>query len=376
MPHLDAGSRFRYMTSSRVASLDYVRGLAALSILLYHYQSWIFGNFDAASIWGRLGLYGVGLFYVLSGLTLYHVYEQRLKPQPELVSDFYLKRLFRIFPLLWLVMTVYLVRDAQYAKAGWGNVFYNFTGLFGLLDWNNAIGVGVWSIGNELTFYLLFPVFIFVIRYSRPAFLLLSLLLMAIGLYFAFFGIAATTPLADQWRDYTNPLNQAFLFLGGFCIGHFSKHRNYNSKLLLLVLLLSIAVFCFYPAAGETATLVSGMNRLIFSSTCLAACWCMYKLPVSPPALVDGPLKKLGEVSYALYLLHPIVYNELTGYGANKGVLPPWQLLFAATGITLLLSLLVYRFYEQPFIRFGQRTSRLVSHKFAQPEVPVIEKDK
>lgn len=362
------------MASSRVTSLDYVRGLAAFGILLYHYQSWIFGNFDAASVWGRVGLYGVGLFYVLSGLTLYHVYEQRLKPQPGLVSDFYLKRLFRIFPLLWLVMTVYLIRDPQYAD--WKNALLNYTGLFGLLDWNNAIGVGVWSIGNELTFYLLFPVFIFSIRYSRVAFLLLSLLLAGIGVYFAFFEISATASLADQWRDYTNPLNQAFLFLGGFCIGYFSKYRSYSPKLLLLVLLLAIGIFCFYPAIGGTATLVSGINRLIFSATCLAVCWCMYKLPVSPPAVIDASLKKLGEISYALYLLHPIVYSELTSYGSSKGILPPWQLLLVATGITLLLCLLVYRFYEQPFIRLGQRTSRLVSQKLAQPEVPATGKNK
>lgn len=353
--------------ASRVTSLDYVRGLAAFGILLYHYQSWIFGNFDAASVWGRVGLYGVGLFYVLSGLTLYHVYEQRLTPQPETVSDFYLKRLFRIFPLLWLVMTIYLIRDPRPVE---GSIFLNYSGLFGLLEWEKAIGVGVWSIGNELVFYLLFPLFMFSAKYSRLTFLLLSLLIVAIGVYFAFYKLSAAAPLADQWRDYTNPLNQAFLFLGGFCIGLFGKYRFVNDWLLLLMLTLAIGIFCFYPAAGETATLVSGFNRIVFSATCLVACWSMYKLPISPPVLIDAVLKKLGEISYALYLLHPIVYNELTGYGTNQGILPPWLLLGTATGITLLLCLLVFHFYEQPFIRLGQRTSKYVTQHLLHRKKP------
>ena len=58
----------------RIFSLDILRGLVSLAILLYHYSTWDKGNdfidFDAANLLGRIGIYGVSIFFVLSGTAL------------------------------------------------------------------------------------------------------------------------------------------------------------------------------------------------------------------------------------------------------------------------------------------------------------------
>ena len=342
----------------RVTSLDYVRGLAAFGILLYHFQSWTLGHMEAESFWGRIGLYGVAIFYVLSGLTLYHVYEARMQARKAPLTDFYLKRVFRLFPLLWLIMPVYLIIDPTLRD--WDRILLNFTGLFGFIRWDEPIGVGVWSIGNELVFYLFFPLFLFSARYSRVAFAIVCLLIVGMGAYFAFYSIKDAMPLANQWRDYVNPFNQIFLFLGGVTIGYLTKYRSLPTLPLVAILLAGIVVFIVYPASGNTVTLVTGLNRFIFSATCLAVCVAMYKLPFAFPKMLHVPLHALGEISYALYLLHPLVY-KVVKFAAKQFNFSPWVTIIIAIAATIILSQLVYRYYEQYFIRLGQKVSKTIT---------------
>ena len=83
---------------NRLHNLDYLRGIAALSIMIYHYSLWTFGKFGAESFIGRIGVYGVSVFYVLSGLTLFYVYHDRMKPSPADLKAFAKKKIFSHIP--------------------------------------------------------------------------------------------------------------------------------------------------------------------------------------------------------------------------------------------------------------------------------------
>jgi len=82
----------------RVESLDYLRGLMALAVMIYHYVAWTIGGLEADSVLGRLGIYAVSVFYILSGLSLAIVYNDRISSIGD-VRDFMIKRVFRIFPI-------------------------------------------------------------------------------------------------------------------------------------------------------------------------------------------------------------------------------------------------------------------------------------
>src|SRR4051812_42709272 len=86
----------------RLPGLDYLRGLAAFGIMTYHYSSWTFGEQVASSFLGRVGIYGVAIFYILSGQTLSYIYSSKLQLVSVDLLTFFKKRFFRIFPLLWL----------------------------------------------------------------------------------------------------------------------------------------------------------------------------------------------------------------------------------------------------------------------------------
>lgn len=344
----------------RLYTLDYLRGLAALAIMAYHYLGWTYGHFDADSFMGRVGVYGVSIFYVLSGLTLYHVYYQSMSLEVRSLKDFFIKRLFRIFPLLWLVMGATLLISKE--RHDTYELFLNFTGLFSVLEWEEYIGTGVWSIGNELVFYLFFPLFIVLSKRSLSAFYAFCALLFGLYVYFAFFVLQEKQSLSSQWAHFINPLNQVFLFLGGYLIGLWSERWKISASLTYGLFVGAALLFTYYPVEGNVIHLVTDNTRLVFTLLCFILCFSLYKTNLKLPALADAWLKRLGEISYSLYLLHPLVwfvvkavYVLLAAY-TSLSIALEYQLGMAVL-LSLLLSNLVYDRYERFFVQAGKKVS-------------------
>ncbi|AHM63244.1 acyltransferase 3 [Flammeovirgaceae bacterium 311] len=342
--------------SKRLHALDYLRGLAALGIMIYHYLSWEYSTFEADTFLGRTGIYGVAVFYVLSGLTLYHVYYPNIKTDFGSFRDFYIKRIFRIFPLLWLVMliTIYIAEK----KPDGYKIFLNFTGLFSVLEWDEYIGVGVWSIGNELVFYAFFALFIIFSKKQKVVFYALCTAILGLHLYFAFFVLQEQADLSKQWSIYVNPLNQVFLFLGGYLMGWWWQGQEVPPYLTYLLLAVAVAAFIFYPVEGDQIHLVTGTNRLVFTAICLLLCFAFYKIDVALPHFLHQKLRMLGEASYSVYLLHPIVLHYVklafAAMGAQYFSLSLPAQLYLSGLITLLLSHQVYTRFEKLFMRAGK----------------------
>lgn len=100
----------------RLPSLDILRGILAVSIMFYHLSIWLFKQPDSSSLLGRLGIYGVSVFFVLSGLSMAMVYHSYFYSLRNGVV-FYVRRIFRIFPLFWLA--VFSVLVFQFFKLGY-----------------------------------------------------------------------------------------------------------------------------------------------------------------------------------------------------------------------------------------------------------------
>ena len=347
---------------NRIHNLDYLRGLSAFGIMFYHFMSWTFGKFNSSHFLGKFGLYGVAIFYVLSGLTLYHVYNNRLRFNVESISDFFKKRFFRIIPLLFLATILGLaitLKAPDYPK-----LILNITGLSGLFDWSNYYATGAWSIGNELVFYLFIPVFVFLNLKSKISLCIFSLFVFSIFIHFAFYGYTEGKDLLDksQWHIYVNPLNQLFLFLSGFLIGVFFSEMKINNWILVAILISSFCIFTFYPASGPTINLVKDYNRILYSFLCILICFSFYKIIFEIPKNFHKIFCFLGEVSFSVYLLHPIIYtvsNQLIKIFEKKffslNIYIKIPLLITET---LIFSYLVYTFYEKAFMKLAKSSKK------------------
>ena len=345
----------------RLYNLDYLRGLAAFAIMLFHYLILIetLANSDTMRsgilglILSRIGVYGVSVFYVLSGLTLYHVYFSSMKPSIVDVALFAKKRALRIFPLLWLatILTVMLGDNLPSV----GDLAVILSGLFSIVKWKNNFPRGVWSIGNELVFYALFPVLVLITKKSKALLAITTIVFFSIYVYIAFVLITPGIMNRPRWRIYSNPLNQAFLFVGGYLIGHLARNISVGKKTQLAALAFTLGVFTLYPTNIDFTDLFSGPRRLVFTLCCIATCFCFYKLTIKLPTFIHKPLTALGEASYSLYLLHPVVFHTIEKYDAATQLhMNPAVRVSISVVASLLVSYLSYHCFEKFFIRLGK----------------------
>lgn len=334
-------------------NLDYLRGLAAFGIMTFHYFSWSYGHLDAQSIVGRIGIYGVSIFYILSGLTLYLVYFDKMSLTLAGLADFFKKRILRIFPLLWLVIFAVLLLARKMPDLE--ILFLNLTGLFGFVKRDSYIPDGAWSIGNELVFYLFFPVFVMLTKKHKLLMAILGIIITAIYFHFSFVQLTNTKTLAVQWLDYINPFNQLFLFLSGFLIAHFFYTKSLTNLQTTIFLVVSVLLFAILPSEKDPIHIVTGVNRLAFTFICIIICLSFYKSNFILPGYLHRPLATLGEISYSVYLLHPLAFS-ITSIILNKFV-PQYSKnlqLPLSVIFTLVASYFVYHSIEVYFMKLGR----------------------
>jgi exopolysaccharide production protein ExoZ len=343
------------LSVQRINSLDYLRGLAAVGIMCYHMQLLNFGEADASTALAKVKIYGVAIFYILSGLTLYKVYEQKFSLSA--IPDFYKKRIFRIVPLL-LVATIltYLLDREQ--PVSYFKLLCNIAVLPGIVRPDVFIANGAWSIGNECCFYLFFPVMLLLAKRGKFYLWFAVFISLLIFVFFSFNVLQPAQTLGSQWANYVNVLNQFFLFALGMGLASLKQAPAVLRKLALPCILALLSLIFFSSVQGEPIVLVTGYTRLILTLYVAALCYCVYISDFSIlPASIKWLLHTLGENSYAIYLMHPVVYLVLTRIlGSHTS---PYVLIAATISITLPLSYVVYNKFERYFINIGKKPLRL-----------------
>lgn len=353
----------------RLHGLDYLRGLSAFGIMIFHFLSSEGVWHSTESFIRRFGYYGVSLFYILSGLTLFLVYSNRTFADKHTVRLFFYKRILRIFPLLWFVTLVTFALSKS--SISLTDLFLNLTGLFGFVKWDGAIAPVAWSIGNELVFYSLFPLLLFFLEKNTTAFLIAILVTFGLYAYFSF-ELIDIASIDRATRNYMNPSNQAFLFVSGILIGHLYTAKKIAPWLLLLTFGMGLAIFTLYPVTGDRMELVTGTNRLVFTMACLLMTLFFFKYPFQLPRYIHQVLAALGAMSYSLYLLHPLVYWGIVGL-LRKFTLYPlipesvrWLLVVSAS---LFISYFSHRYFEKYFITIGnKKRNRPLSERAFAPK--------
>ncbi len=333
----------------RIVQLDYLRGLAALSIMLFHYFNLIFGTVHAGTFLGKLGVYGVSIFYILSGLTLCVVYKDKLSTTSQNLS-FFLKRVFRIYPLMILVTIILLIFGS--GSHSIHKIILNFTGLFGFLDPAGYIVAGLWSIGNELVFYALFPLMMFLnakgVKYLFSFFLLSVVSVVGISVYW----IDSNASLSTEWHKYVNPFNQLYLFCGGMLIVSL-KNTLISNKAYWMMIAVGIIIFIAIPVGNEEILLVTGLNRAMFSIVVFFITWALFNANFSLNKYLDTGLRFLGDVSYSLYLWHSIIYLILKKISFINA--SPMLLFCSAVVLSFTISYFSYNFFERKAVLLGNK---------------------
>jgi peptidoglycan/LPS O-acetylase OafA/YrhL len=345
----------------RIEAVDYLRGCMALAIMFYHFIGWSSGVPDGNTVLGRLGVYGVSIFYILSGMSLYVAYNNVSWDKREILT-FWKRRILRIAPLYWVACIAVLVLLKGYKNRSFETIIENLTLTFSFLDYSNYIPTGGWSIGNEICFYIVFPILLASAK-NIYAFTSLCIVLFAAYLQFAFFTLSDDSSLVIQWKLYIHPLNQAFLFAGGIILAKVSSHARHSTlprSAYIALFFLSLSGLFLYGDTPSGINLVTSTNRLVFTVFSLAACYACFNLNAAGKSWFEKVLKHLGNISYSVYMLHGFLFFYLQKHlykGFVKNLTLSQFAFFIVVPIVIIAATYCFRKIETPFIRLGKITS-------------------
>jgi peptidoglycan/LPS O-acetylase OafA/YrhL len=345
--------------------IDGLRAIAVLAVIAFH-------AFPESV---RGGFVGVDIFFVISGFLISGIIFSALDRGRFSFSDFYARRIRRIFPALVIVLAsayaagwflLYADRFAEMGKqiAGGAGFVANYvllreSGYFdGASDTKPFLHL--WSLGVEEQFYLLWPLLAWLAWKRRFDLLGVTLAILLGSLYLNLDRIRR-----DLIGTFFLPQTRFWELMAGAVLAHVSSCEPHWGPLVagrrwylrmtsqpqwraalstVGALLIVGSIFgidrardfpgrwAILPVAGATFLIAAGpeawFNRRILSL----------------PAVVG-----VGLISYPLYLWH---WPMLTLLRLLNGETPPAPVRALAVAASAFLAWLTYRFIERP-IRFG-----------------------
>jgi peptidoglycan/LPS O-acetylase OafA/YrhL len=294
-----------------IDSLTSLRGLAALWVVVYHFQLDIVTMLPSASFLSPFfsqGHFAVPIFFILSGYVLTHNYMESIGARISFsgLFRFWGRRLLRIYPLhlatLLAVLLMVLaarslgltITESGYSRRDFVlNLLLVHTWVPHFrLNWNYPS----WSISSEWFAYLFFPlaclVFIRIHRLSMLAGLALLFYSVSIGLMLA----GDRLPFAEM-TAVVGPFLLGCIFARAITLGYVPRFDLRIGTWLLLLTLVLIPSLAAQQALA-IAMMTTGAALVFALAAAGEGCsrfW-LWK-----------PLIVLGEVSYSLYLVHTIV---------------------------------------------------------------------
>ncbi|MBP1629001.1 MAG: hypothetical protein H6Q00_3476 [Holophagaceae bacterium] len=345
-------------SSSRVESLDILRGLMALAVAVYHLSIWT-QLFDSGTELNRLvallGNYGVEGFFIISGFCFFHIYGETTWNRQALQS-FHIKRFFRIAPLYYVAVLLNLILgQARGPDPSARMLVENFTLTFGLFHPNHALVLGGWSIGIEYVFYMAFPLLAWATR-RKAVLYLATLALIALAVPWSFYKVQAASMIGHtKFHTYVQIPNHAFLFFFGGLAAHIrsmTPKRLHWRLFLGLGILLLLTAWWQLPQFYDHFDILTGFYRARFAglSALVVLLFAFFEVP---EGRYKRPLTLLGDWSYSVYLMHPFASQALV-HTLPTSIPAPWIFL-GSLALTLGLAALTHTWIEKPAMALGRR---------------------
>lgn len=332
------------------AEIDGLRAFAILAVVLFHYGIQGAGG----------GFVGVDIFFVISGFLITQIIQREISEGRFSVLHFYERRIRRIFPALFLVLSVTWIgcfivlysADLQgvsttlAAAAAFLSNFQLIRGANIYFDdtFNNPAG-HTWTLSVEEQFYLLYPALLVSIQKFLGGRVLLALatlggVSLCLSVLFSY--------SAPVW-SFFGPQTRFWEFAVGGLVAvaplpEWHRVRLFREVVAMTGLLLMVAAVFFFsgntvfPGYAATVPCV-GAAMVLFSSRGGSS--------QASRLLSWAPLVWLGLISYSIYLWHwPLLIL------AKHFVQPEelsWLNKAALIAITVAISAISTRFVEWPF---------------------------
>jgi peptidoglycan/LPS O-acetylase OafA/YrhL len=328
--------------------IDGLRAIAVIAVVLFHAS--------ASLVPG--GFVGVDIFFVISGYLITGLVARDIMAGKFSFTDFYTRRIKRIFPayvlvaFTTLVIATWLLIPNDYifyttslaaSFAFVSNVFFSMLswGYFGQRTEEFPL-LHTWSLSVEEQFYFVFPILLILLfRYARR-YVLLSLLVA--GLAFAVLSELKT----EEIKAYFLLTSRAHELILGALTFFASQHypvRSLRLSNFLAILGMGLMLGSLFMIHKGSA--FPGINSLY---PCVGAALVIYacmRENAITPLLKSRPFVGIGLISYSLYLWHWPIFSFLR---YRRIEMTP-TVGVAAVLLSIVLAYLTWKLVENPVRR-------------------------
>ena len=348
------------MKKPYLESIEYIRGLAMLGVVAIHTGSQYLlnptPNIHLVALFEIVSRFSVPIFFFISAFGLFY----RMNFAEPFDYQKFLRRRFKAVLIPYLIWsTLYIVHDNRFN--GWqlfpepdyaAEIYF-----FGLAKYHlYFLVILIW-------FYLLMPLWIYLVKRMTPTRLILLLAAQIAFDYWSSYFLGASENLFLKWRLNWLVLHYVFIFVLGGVLGiHSAKFFTWceaNKKIVgaSFLITLTILVGWFYLLiyfrnfspldAVNTAHQLSppGIFYTTAASIFFFALFQFGKLPNS----LRKFLSLLGKNSHFVYLAHPFAIHYLAIVLGKLGLImtAPNALIFyvATVAVTLGVKILFQRFF-------------------------------
>ena len=309
--------------NGRIYLLDLARAIAAVSVVLQHYQHFYFVKsekferslqplYDIIDPLYNFGSQAVPFFYMLSGFIFFQFYFNKIYKKEISFKNFFVLRFSRLYPLHFITLILTLIFQYIYFNIEnnffifkENNIINFFKHLFLVQQWPfikemsaEAFNAPSFSVSVELFLYLSF--FIFSLRFMKNILEVLIVILISTFLYY--------------WYETNLTLGFVLFYYGGF-VFHLTKIislllKKFQKIVLFLIFIINVIVFSnlldeFFVSMQLEIQKIYGGRLMLFLY--------FVKLPLVIINIciiqnffnnLGSNVQILGDISYTIYLTH------------------------------------------------------------------------
>ncbi len=343
------------------ADIDGLRAVAVLSVLAFHIR--------LRGVQG--GFVGVDVFFVISGYLISSIVFTEIAESRYSMIGFYERRIRRIFPALFAMLALVSVVAARYllpaelvaysksmlaATASASNFyFWQHSGYF---DSPTSYPLlHTWSLAVEEQFYILFPLFLVLVRKLFPTRLRLSVIV----LFCASFVASVVVVSHSRETAFYMPYSRAWELLLGTLLSLGMFPRLLQAWQRNLATLVGVGLIAFSIFFYTEQTLFPGFSAL---APCIGSALIIGSGEGGPSFVGNmlswRPVVFIGLISYSLYLWHwPVIVLQQMGVFVGVSAIQSHRIAAVLTEhrldmiveivLSLVLGILSWRFVERPF---------------------------
>lgn len=356
----------------KLYGLDHLRALAILMVWFFHYQGGTFAHAEWTTSF-NFGWTGVDLFFVLSGFLISSQLFAHIRKGKDLsLKEFYIKRVFRIFPIYFLVVAIYFLvpyfREKEALPPLWK--FLTFAQNFGLNRSDFGTFSHAWSLCVEEHFYLFLPFTLILLqvtgKFKNAWWILLTFFVIGfmVRLYcwhYLYLPNADVKDGVDYWtmHIYYPTYNRLDGLLVGVSIAAvyqflpkaWERISKYGTLLILVSLVLLTIAFFYFSELNTFNSSIYGFPLIAIGYGFMVAG------ALSPSSFLFKWNSKtttlIATLSYGIYLTHKGIIHMVQhifpkwGIEKNGGMMVILSFLFCLLGAWLL-----HLAIEKPFMKW------------------------